>query len=304
MSQDDTDEAALGAATRNLRRSIGWSQQQLATEARCAISAVSDLERSNNGTVELLERLTTVMQGRWIGLPRGRSLSHRVALARQRAGLSFATLADLGGVSKGAVMRLEQGAARVATLQAVLPHIAPRCTVRRPDFRVSPAPGQDIRFTPPDVLAKLSEVLGPIGLDPCGHRGAFVEARKMFTEADDGLRQPWLCPQGWVFVNPPFSNAAGFVLKGLAEQRAGRAGRLVFLLKGQTHGRLLHDTLHPVADLLLLRDRVGFVHPDGRHMTNANFGVVLAMVGIPEADVGALADAFPCIHIRKAEKPE
>lgn len=304
MSQDDTDGAALGTASRNLRRSIGWSQQQLATEAGCAISAVSDLERANNGTVELLERLTTVMQGRWIGLPRGRSLSHRLALARQRAGLSFATLADLGGVSKGAVMRLEQGAARVATLQAVLPYIAPRCTVRRPDFRVNPAPGQDIRFTPPDVLAKLTEVLGPIGLDPCGDRRSFVQARKTFTESDDGLRQPWLCPQGWVFVNPPFSNAAAFVQKGVAERQADRADRIVFLLKGQTHGRLLHDTLHPVADLLLLRDRVGFVHPDGRHMTNANFGVVLALLGIPEGEVGALADAFSCIHIRRAKMPE
>lgn len=300
QSQDEPGDATLGSAIRSLRRSNGWSQSQLAEAAMCAVSAVSDLERANNGTVALLERLNSALHGSWTGFPRGRTLVDRVAAARRKSGLSFARLAQLADVSKGAVMRLERGSARVATLERVLPFIAPAWGLRRPDvFRrlIGGSGERDVRYTPRDVLDRLGEVLGPIGLDPCGDPRSFVRAKRMFTEADDGLQQPWLCEHDWVWVNPPFSNAAAFVRKGIAEWRAGRARRVVFLVKAQAHGRLLHDIVHPIGDLLFLRDRIGFVRPDGEHLTEARFGVMLILLGISKPDVMKLTHAFPCMHI-------
>lgn len=305
QSQVEPVDATLGSAVRRLRRSIGWSQLQLAETAACAVSAVSDLERSNNGTVALLDRLSSALHGRWIGLPQGRTLVDRVAAARRQAGLSFERLAQSADVSKNAVRRLETGNARVVTLQRVLPIIAPAWGLRRPDvFRrlIGGGGERDVRYTPKSFLDGLVDVLGPVGLDPCGDPRSFVRAKRMFTETDDGLQQPWVCEQEWVWVNPPFSNAAAFVRKGVAEWRAGRASRIVFLVKAQAHGRLLHDVVHPIGDLLFLRDRIGFVRPDGEHLTEARFGVMLILLGVSKPDVRKLTQAFPCMHLKPASR--
>lgn len=304
MSQNESHTRTLGDAVRVIRLEMGWSQAQLAEKADCSVSAVVDIERRNNGTTDLLERLVSALHARWTGLPRGHALVGRLEAARKEAGVGRAKLASLAGASEGAVIRLERGTARVATLQAVLPFIAPRCTIRGPNiFRTIRSSGDaDARYTPPDVLNKLTRVLGPIGLDPCAAPRSFVRAKKTYTEADDGLRQPWSCAT-WTFANPPFSASAAFVRKGVAEWQAGRAKRIVFLLKSQTHGRLFHDVIHPVADVLLLRDRLGFVRPDGEHLTEARFGIMLVTLGIAKRDVLRMAKAFPCIHLRPSAKP-
>jgi len=300
MSQNGTNIGTLGEAVRSIRTSLGWSQSILAKKADCAVSAVVDLERGNNGTMLLLDRLVSALQARWTGLPRGQSLADRVAIARQDADVSIAKLAQLAGVSKGAVLRLEQGTARVATLQAVLPFIAPGCGIKGPNiFRSVRSSGhQDVRFTPRDTLDKLIGVLGPIGLDPCGDPESFVPAKQVFTESDDGLQQLWSCKSGWVFVNPPFSKTAAFVRKGVSEWEEGRAKRIVFLLKSQTHGRFVQDLLHPVANILFLRDRLGFARPDGAQLTEARFGIMLVSLGVAERDVLRLTRAFPCMHLQ------
>jgi hypothetical protein len=61
-------------------------------------------------------------------------------------------------------------------------------------------------LTPPEIFAGLRRGgIEVFDLDPC-HPGrdnpyCVVPARKTYTEADDGLRQPW---EGEVFLNPPF----------------------------------------------------------------------------------------------------
>jgi transcriptional regulator with XRE-family HTH domain len=299
MIQDDTDLLPLGEAVKRLRKSHGMTQPELAVRAGCSTHAVWEMEVRTNGTVAMLERLTSAMGGRWVGLPKGSGLTDRVALARRRADLSFDVLARRTGISKTALIRLERGKARVATLQAVLPVIAPRCTVRRPDYRVLPGADQDVRFTPADMLTKLIRTLGPIGLDPCGDSRSFVRAKRVYFEGDDGLSQDWIC-RSWVYVNPPFSNAAAFVKKGVNEWKVGHAKRVLFLLKGQTHGRLLHDIVHPVADVLLLRDRIAFVRPDGKPSLRPNFGCSLIALGFTKADVMALTRVFSTIHLPPA----
>jgi hypothetical protein len=54
-------------------------------------------------------------------------------------------------------------------------------------------------FTPKSIF----EALGlTFDLDPCSPGpGHWVPAKRIYTKADDGLRQPW---HGFVFMNPPF----------------------------------------------------------------------------------------------------
>src|SRR5206468_1220707 len=61
-------------------------------------------------------------------------------------------------------------------------------------------------FTPPEIF----DALGlEFDLDPCSPGpGHWVPARKVYTAADDGLRQPW---DGLVFMNPPFGGRNGHV---------------------------------------------------------------------------------------------
>lgn len=61
-------------------------------------------------------------------------------------------------------------------------------------------------YTPPAIF----EALGlTFDLDPCSPGpGHWVPAHKIYTKADNGLRQPW---EGLVFMNPPFGGRGGHV---------------------------------------------------------------------------------------------
>lgn len=56
--------------------------------------------------------------------------------------------------------------------------------------------------TPPEIVYPAQDVLGVIDLDPASDElfNQIVEAKKIYTEADDGLAQRWF---GNVFLNPP-----------------------------------------------------------------------------------------------------
>ncbi|HUC40267.1 MAG TPA: DNA N-6-adenine-methyltransferase [Gemmatimonadales bacterium] len=77
-------------------------------------------------------------------------------------------------------------------------------------------------YTPSAFVEAAREVMGGIDLDPASHADAnlIVRATQYFTEADDGLVQPW---SGRVFLNPPGGLVRAFWMALTVEQRVAQA---------------------------------------------------------------------------------
>jgi hypothetical protein len=126
-------------------------------------------------------------------------------------------------------------------------------------------------YTPPDIFAALGE---RFDLDPCSpgpHH--WVPAKRIFTKADDGLKQSW---EGYVFMNPPFGGRNGHVpwLKKFIEHRNGIA-----IVRAYTSAGWFHDWI-PCADLILFpRGKTKFVRPDGTIGKAPGAGIVLIGCG-------------------------
>lgn len=72
-------------------------------------------------------------------------------------------------------------------------------------------PMSDHDFNTPPWFLDLVREMDPeggkrIGLDPCSNPTSSVDARKAYTEVEDGLEQPWIGHR-LVFMNPPHSQS-------------------------------------------------------------------------------------------------
>src|SRR5262245_22839966 len=114
-------------------------------------------------------------------------------------------------------------------------------------------------FTPKPIFDALKLFFD---LDPA-HPGrnnpyCVVPVDKIFTEVDDGLRQPW---RGLVWLNPPFGGRRGQVpwLRKFFGHGAG-----VALVAARTSSDWFHDVVAPNAQTLVFpRTKTKFVRPDG-----------------------------------------
>src|SRR3712207_2565751 len=177
---------------REARTSSGLSQPELAAKAGVGVATVWRFERDGDGTIDVLTRICRALDLRFTGLPREQDFGAQVQMLRTRRGWSQERLAERIGVSVGSITRLETGNARIETLSAALAVLAPKARVRIseiPHWGVGAS--RDERFTPPDLLEKIVHVIGPIGLDPCGHPDSAVRAAKFYYDTDDGLARPW-----------------------------------------------------------------------------------------------------------------
>jgi hypothetical protein len=93
----------------------------------------------------------------------------------------------------------------------------------------------DAWFTPAKILAPVRAVLGEIDLDPCSNDIAQqdVQARRYYTEADDGLRQPWDATT--IFMNPPYGRSIGaWTERLIGAYTSGVVRAALALLPGRT----------------------------------------------------------------------
>lgn len=84
-------------------------------------------------------------------------------------------------------------------------------------------------WTPRRYIDSARRVLGEIDLDPasCIEANRVVRAKKIYTEATNGLLQPW---HGRVFMNPPYSQNKAFAEKLLSERQSGNVKQAILLV--------------------------------------------------------------------------
>lgn len=110
-------------------------------------------------------------------------------------------------------------------------------------------------YTPGPVIAALGL---DYDLDPCSPPGGlpWIPARRVFTEADDGLTQPWV---GRVWMNPPYGEHSQKWMRRLAAHGNG-----VALIFARTDTRWFHETVGAADAICFIAGRIAFVPGDGR----------------------------------------
>lgn len=126
-------------------------------------------------------------------------------------------------------------------------------------------------YTPPEIFAALGCTFD---LDPCSPgAGHWVPTMKIYTKADDGLKQPWC---GLVFMNPPFGGRNGHVpwLRKFLDHANGIA-----IVRAYTSAGWFHDWAVKADAMLFPRGKTKFIRPDGSVGKAPGHGVVLLGIG-------------------------
>jgi DNA N-6-adenine-methyltransferase (Dam) len=146
-------------------------------------------------------------------------------------------------------------------------------------------------FTPPEIFDALGLTFD---LDPCSPGpGHWVPARKIYTKADDGLRQPW---ESLVWVNPPFGGRNGHVpwLRKFLEHRNGIA-----IVRAYTSSAWFHRWAIKTEMMLFPRGKTKFVRPDGSIGRAPGHGIVLLAMGSVALDALARSSLGWCTTAHK-----
>lgn len=147
----------------------------------------------------------------------------------------------------------------------------------------------DTWLTPRYIL----DELGAFDLDPCAASGnALWCAPRFYTKADDGLRRGWF---GRVFMNPPFSNTAPWIVRHSAHDGYG-----ISLIPASVESVVWREIVWKRAKaVLLLHGRTRFCNPDGSATTGRPLRSI-ALVGWSEADATVLqASALAGVLLRE-----
>jgi hypothetical protein len=126
-------------------------------------------------------------------------------------------------------------------------------------------------YTPPEIFTALRL---EFDLDPCSPGpGHWVPARKIYTQADDGLMQPWC---GLVFCNPPYGGRLGHVpwLRKFL-----RHGNGVGVFRAYTSSSWWHEEMPKAEMILFPKGKTKFIRPDGSIGTSPGHGTALIGAG-------------------------
>lgn len=298
MYQLSTD-SRLGAALREERKRVGWTQAELAGRAGLSAKTVGLLERGSGSLGSwqaVLKVLGVEVAGRHLANGSGKTLGQRIRTLRRRRGLGYRKLARLVGVSPSTLVALERGGAgRLAALERVLvvlgagAYLAPRGRPKSFYTHAGNSSTHQAWETPAALLKALASVFGRFDLDPCAARKSRnrVRARVHFTPEDDGLSLPW---HGVVFVNPPYGRTLGlWVAKARREVEEGRVKTVVALLPARPDTAYWHEHVAGRAVVYFLRGRLRF--SDGEQA--APFPSALVVWGAEPEIILALDRALP-----------
>ncbi len=130
-------------------------------------------------------------------------------------------------------------------------------------------------YTPPAIFDALDITFD---LDPCAPPGGvpWIPATNHYTEADDGLLQPW---EGRVWLNPPYSKTRPWI------ERLAEHGDGIALLPADTSTVWFHAAVLERADgICFLRHRLRFVRFDPGKETSARYPSILVGYGDEAAE--------------------
>ncbi len=130
-------------------------------------------------------------------------------------------------------------------------------------------PTTDDWYTPPAIFTALGI---DFDLDPAAPPGGvpWVPAKEFYTEADDGLLQPW---SGRVWLNPPYS-APALWLERFRDHDDG-----VALVAADTSTAATQGLLASAQGVCFIRHRLRFVRFDASVETSARFPSLLVGYG-------------------------
>jgi len=124
--------------------------------------------------------------------------------------------------------------------------------------------GENEWYTPSEFAELARQVLGAIDLDPASSEqaNATVCAGTFFTEADNGLAQPW---HGRIWLNPPYAQPAiaQFAEKMCVEREAGNVLAAIVLTHNYTDTAWFQALARSADAICFTRGRVRFVSPSG-----------------------------------------
>jgi len=142
-------------------------------------------------------------------------------------------------------------------------------------------------YTPSPIIEAARATMGSIDLDPasCGAANELVRATRYFTQADDGLAQPWFCN---VWMNHPYSARGNpqWVNKLVREYEAGNVKQACCIVNASTS----ELWFQPLLDfpMCLLRGRLRFIPGSGQHESSPGKGSAVIYLG-PSVDKFAVA---------------
>jgi phage N-6-adenine-methyltransferase len=99
------------------------------------------------------------------------------------------------------------------------------------DLDVLTSDESDEWSSPRELVEPLDAAVSGFDLDPCSGAESSPFAAETYTEADNGLAQPW---HGDVWVNPPYSEMWDWTDKAIEAVTAGGAESVCFLCKGDS----------------------------------------------------------------------